>query len=122
MGIVSHTRFFGYFELAREKYLRQRHIDPVEIMNSGYNLPLSKAGIEFINPLRFGDIAMIEVQLEKASRIKLNFKYHLVGKRTEQSEEILFALGWTEHIFTDSNLNIRKIPPQLYHNIEADRL
>ena len=115
MGIVHHARCFDYFEAAREAYMRRRLIDFGEVFASGHNLPLVGAEIRFQRPLRFGDLLTVEIRLVDLTRVRLRFEYRIIA--SPDVVDRASASGWTEHVFTDNQLNLRRFPRELMESL-----
>jgi acyl-CoA thioester hydrolase len=115
MGIVFHARYFNYFEAGREAYLVRCGVDFRGIFESGHNLPLCAAGLQCRSPARFGDLLEVQVQIDHLTRARLRFGYrirHATNGALEAATQVV-AGGWTEHVFTDAHLNLRRFPREL---------
>ena len=104
MGIVNHARFLGYFEVARDEYMRRRGIYIEGVFESGNNLPMSQMHLRFDRPARYGDLLTVEIRLAYLSRAQLRFEYRVLAAGES------LASGWTEHVFTTQDLKLRHIP------------
>lgn len=111
MGIVSHARFFDYFEVAREEYMRRRGVLVDRVFASGYNLPLSQMHVRFDRPARYGDVLTVEIRLAYLSRAQLRFDYRVLAAGES------LAFGWTEHVFTTQDLKLRHIPREFMQQL-----
>ena len=117
MGIVHHARFFDYFEIARETYMRRRGVDLTTILASGHNIPVSGAEIQFLHPLRFGDAVTVEARIVHLTRARLRFEYQILAESEPASRVEPFAKGWTEHVYTDMRLNLRRLPREFIQRL-----
>jgi acyl-CoA thioester hydrolase len=122
MGIVHHSRLFDYFEWAREEYMRRRGVDLKSILQSGHNVPLSEAHIRFQKPVRFGDQLLVEIRLVRLTKVRLRFEYQLFHSASDHilanhTLEEAIASGWTEHVYTNQDLVLRRLPRQLLEQL-----
>lgn len=114
MGIVNHARYFEYFEAARESYVRRRKLPVDEIIASGHGLPLSGAHFQFEKAARYGDEVTVEARVVHLNRARLRFQYRIsVGDAHDGCADDVLVRGWTDHVFTDSQLNLRPFPKSL---------
>ena len=109
MGIVGHARFFDYFEVAREEYMRRRGVDFDCVFAAGHNLPMAQAQLRFDRPARFGDLLTVEIRLAHLSRARLRFEYHVLAEGGGTAAGRL-AYSWTDHVFTTQDLTLCRIP------------
>lgn len=108
IGIVHHSRFFAFFEEARETYLQRRGVDFAAIFRSGYTMPLSGAGVHFLKPLRFAELVIVEARVAHLTRARLRFEYRIL--RDKSVADSILTVGWTEHIYTDMQLRLCRFP------------
>ncbi len=79
-GIVYYPRFFHYFHLAFEELWRQRlgpHAYNDLIAKDRVGFPAVHAECDFLAPLRFGDVAEIELSVAKLGGKSLTFHYRI---------------------------------------------
>lgn len=75
MDIAWHGNYFRYFEAARVKLLRSIGYDYPAMKASGYSWPLIEAHVRFIQPLRYGQVIMVQAGLtEWENRLKLDYQ------------------------------------------------
>src|SRR5580692_10581080 len=79
-GIVYYPRFFHFFHLAFEELWRARlgaraYVELLDHTRIGF--PCVHAECDFRSPLRFGDDAEIELELEKLGGKSLAFRYRV---------------------------------------------
>ena len=60
MGIVHHSNYLKFFELARIEWLEKLNMPYEEIESNNIILPVVKCELKFIKPLIFGDIFFIK--------------------------------------------------------------
>jgi acyl-CoA thioester hydrolase len=109
MRIVWHGNYARYFEIARTVLLRQYELDYPEMEASGWLFPVIRMDCRYLSPLRYGDIALVDVTVEEAE-FKMVLSYRIVEEKTGKK----IATGHTEHAVLDRDFNLRMpIPPAL---------
>ena len=101
MRIVWHGNYARYFEIARTALLRQYQLDYPEMEASGWLFPVIRMDCRYLSPLRYGDIALVEVIVEEAE-----FKMVLGYKITQEKSGKKIATGHTEHAVLDAGFNL----------------
>lgn len=91
MGVVHHSNYIKYFELARIEYLRRRGLDYSSWIKLGLHLPVIAVEVEYKRPAYLDDLLTIEARLSYLSRVKVGFDYRVL--RPADDEEILLAQG-----------------------------
>jgi len=108
MGIVHHSNYAVWFELARVKWLKDRNMSYKEWEDSGVSLAVSELYVQYRNAARFDDEILVEVKLTMAKSRRSHFEYRLVRK----SDEVLIATGKTTHTPTNSQGQAIRLPEQ----------
>lgn len=95
-GIVYYPRFFHYFHLAFEELWRARmgtraYVDLLDRDRVGF--PAVRAECEYRAPLRFGDLAEIEVRVTRLGTKSITFGYEVHRGADGGRERALAASG-----------------------------
>lgn len=113
MGVVHHSRYFPWFEVARTEFFKSSGMSYDEVERRGVMFPLVDCYCKFIEGAKYGDTVEIEVEMEKLGVAKCQFSYCVI--RCEDGK--MLASGYTTHGFTDHNfrpLNVKKSYPEVY--------
>ena len=102
MGIVHHSNYLKFFELARIEWLEKLNMPYQKIESNNIILPVVKCELKFIKPLIFGDIFFIKVFCSKSPTSTIEFSYQIFNDNNEITTE-----GKTTLAFLDS---IKKKP------------
>jgi len=113
MQFVYNGKYLEYFEVGRTELLRNTGLPYAELENAGYQLPLIEANVKYKSPGRYDDVLLIEAVVDTLKSAKVRIDYKVTRKGTGE----LIALGYTEHMFINSETKRPVKPPQLY--IEA---
>ena len=75
MKIVHHSNHARYLERGRIEYLRLVGLDYAGIMKRGMHFPVTELNIQYKKPLVFDEVLLIETEISKLTRVRLNFGY-----------------------------------------------
>ncbi len=113
MGVVHHSVYVIWFELARTRLCLQSGFHYADIEKQGYFLVVTKTECRFLTGAKYGDTVEVEARLEEYKSRGLRFVYEV--KRGAQ----LLASGATEHIWVDrASGRPCRTPPQLVEPFE----
>jgi acyl-CoA thioester hydrolase len=93
MGVVHHSNYIQYFELARIEYLRRRGLDYSSWVKMGFHLPVIEVAVRYKKPAYLDDLLTVEARLTTLSRVKVGFEYRVL--RDGPEGEQLLATGAT---------------------------
>jgi 4-hydroxybenzoyl-CoA thioesterase len=78
-GIVYYPRFFHYFHVAFEELFSEKfgipYVDVLNVEKIGF--PAVRVENDFKAPLKFGDVADVEISVEKVGAKSIVFRYQL---------------------------------------------
>ncbi len=106
MGIVWHGNYLVYFEEGREAFGRQYGISYLDVMAHGYGSPIVKSVVEHKLPLKYGDIARMEVRYTDCDAAKAVFDYTIYTP-----DGRVACIGSTTQVFLDSEGQMALYPP-----------
>ena len=115
MGVAHNKNYFGWFEIGRTEYCRQKNIPYKDIEAQGFYLVVVEAFCKYKKPLKYDQKFIIRVFLEKITPKKLEFTYELVTKEGKK----LIASGHTVHIVTNSEAKTCSLPPHIINSLKA---
>ncbi|MDE0965364.1 MAG: acyl-CoA thioesterase [Candidatus Latescibacteria bacterium] len=72
-GVVNNATYQNYLEHARHKYLQNRNLSFAHFHETGHDLVLTRAEIDYKAPLKSGDSFTVKLRLEKESRLRFRF-------------------------------------------------
>lgn len=78
MGVVHHSNYIKYFELARIEYLRRRGLNYSSWVALGLHLPVIAVDVQYRTPSYLDDLLRIEARLSEISRVKVGFTYRVL--------------------------------------------
>lgn len=116
MGIVHHSRYYPWFEVARTEFIKNSGMSYSEMERNGILLPLTETGAKYHGGLRYEDEVLIKCKLIKLSVARCEFEYE-VYKLPEMK---LMTTGRTAHGFVNSEfvpINLKKLHPDLWEKL-----
>ncbi len=102
MGIVYHTNYGIWYEIARTNYIKDLGYNYSEMEKQGILLPVVDLNIHYISPTYYDDLIKIETTVSKLSGVKIEFSY----KTYRNSETTPVNTGSSVHAFVGSDMNI----------------
>ena len=97
MGIVHHSNYLKFFELARIEWLEKLNMPYQKIEDNNIILPVVNCELKFIKPLIFGDTFFVEVFCSKKPTSTIEFSYQIFNDNNEITTQ-----GKTTLAFLDS--------------------
>lgn len=117
MGVVHHSNYFRWFEMARVEFLRSANVLLPELIATGILFPITDVQCKYRQSAHFDEPIRIEATLDEFSRAKLCFSYRVL----RESDEVLLAVGSTRNVFTDDKGRIIRLPQIYFDRIETVR-
>lgn len=93
MGVVHHSNYIKYFELARIEYLRRRGLNYSSWVALGLHLPVIGVQADYKTPAYLDDLLHVEARLSVLSRVKVGFDYTV--RRPTDDGLVQIATGHT---------------------------
>ena len=117
MGIVHHSRYYPWFEIARGDFIKQIGLKYSELEAKGIMMPLIETGAKYHGSCTYEDEVVIETKLKRLTPAKCEFGYEVF----KLPERQLITTGKTVLGFVDVNMrpiNIKKAHPEYYNKLE----
>ena len=115
MGIVHHSNYLRYFEVARVGWMRSKGHDYRDWQNKGMYMPLVESYCRYKRPARFEDLLEIRVKA-KAEGVRAIFKYEVRNKETQE----LLTEGSTTHVAVNRDMKLVELPEE-FKKVIQDR-
>ena len=98
MGIVYHTHYLDYFEIARTEALRNVGLPYKSLEENGVFMPVVDLAISYKRPAKYDDLLVIRTRMNMSeSATRVTFNYEVVRK----GEEDLLVTGHVTLCFFD---------------------
>ena len=96
MGIVHHSNYVKFFEVARTEWLRAVGLTYAEMERRGVMMPIVEVNIKYRQPAYYDELISVTASVDELPMARMNFKYEFRG---EDGREI--ATGSTTLGFID---------------------
>ena len=113
MGIVHHSRYYPWFEVARTEFIKKSGMSYSEMEKMGVLMPLTETGCKYLFGLTYEDEVLIKCRLSKLSVARCRFDYDVY----RLPEMKLMTTGHTCHGFVNKEfkpINLKKSYPELW--------
>lgn len=107
MGIVHHSNYVKFFEVARTEWLRAIGITYAEMERRGVMMPIVDVAVKYRNPALYDELISVTAFVDEAPMARMTFRYEVRG---EDGREI--ATGSTTLGFIDSQTRRPQRAPQ----------
>ena len=108
MGLVHHANYVRFLELARIRWMDERHRPYREYVAEGLHFATTRVEVDYVRGLRFDDEVEIAVWLAWARGASLRMEYLLTRVAADGGEVV--ARAATEHAMVDTQGRVRRIP------------
>ena len=114
MGVVHHANYLVYFEEGRSYYMRSMGCDYAEIEASGFNLPVTEAGLRYVGSLKYGDRVTVRTAITQNKSRRLTFVYEILSWRDSKT----LVTGFTSHVWTNAAGEVTRAPSTWHTLVE----
>ncbi|MGB2153244.1 MAG: acyl-CoA thioesterase [Flavobacteriaceae bacterium] len=97
MGIVHHSNYLRYFEVARLEWLSFLGVSYNAMEQEGIIMPVIEVNLSYKTPALFEDKLIVEVRLNEAPKVKMKFSYSIRNQKDQ-----IVCLGETTLAFLNS--------------------
>jgi len=104
MGIVHHSNYALYLEMARIEWLRKLGVSYKKMEEDGFILPVVSLALNFKKSAYYDDVIKVKTQLKKPPTATIEFEYEITN---EQGEIITTANTVLAFLDTKSKRPIR---------------
>lgn len=105
MGIVHHSRYFVWLELARIEWLKTLGINYKEMEQQGYFIPVVQVDLQYKLPTFFDDrLKIVLYPPQDCERARFTLQYSIFR------EDLCVAKGFTVHAFLNAQRRLIKPP------------
>ena len=107
MGVVHHSNYVKFFEVARTEWLRASGLTYAEMERRGVMMPIVDVAVKYRNPALYDELISVTAFVDEAPKARMVFRYEVRG---EDGREI--ASGSTTLGFIDSQTRRPMRAPQ----------
>ena len=77
MGVVHHSKYYEYFEMARTELLRAAGVRYRDCEERGVFFVVAKSACKYYKPARYDDLLKLEVRIARQTRARIDHEYKL---------------------------------------------
>ncbi len=107
MGIVHHSNYLVWFELARTNLCRQTGTEYAAIERGGHQLTVTRSELRYRRPARYGDRVQVTAWIDSLASRRVRFAYEV------HCDDELLTTGATEHVWVGRDGRPCRIPSAL---------
>ena len=107
MGIVHHSNYVKFFEVARTEWLRASGLTYAEMERRGVMMPIVDVAVKYRNPALYDELISVTAFVDESPKARMVFRYEVRG---EDGREI--ASGSTTLGFIDKETRRPMRAPQ----------
>lgn len=119
MAVVHHSKYYVYFETAREDFIDIIGINYKEMEEQGVMMPVIETNCKYYEGAKYADILIVETILEEITPIKAVFQYNVI----REFDNKVLAKGRTIQAFVDKEsfkiVNLKKKYPEIWAKFEV---
>jgi len=98
-GVVHHSNYLRWFEVIRTKLLASLGLTMVDIENQGVYYVMKEAKVDYIKPVRYGDLVVLAAKLVKYNGIRLVHHYEVrVAGEVRATGETTLVTVWKDRL------------------------
>lgn len=116
MGIVHHSNYSVWFEVARVEFFKKIGLDYKELEHEGLLHPVIELNVGFKKPARFGDEVTVITKIEYFNGLRMIFNYEVINN----TDESVISYGSTQHVWVNCDfnpVNLKKHRTDIYETI-----
>ena len=118
MGIVYHANYLLYFEDARTAFLEAIGFPYRVIEEAGYLSPVVSFSVEYGEPLRYGETAVVRTRVVSSRPTKTVYAYEVFRKGEDPDVAKPCCTGRSTHCLVDATtfkpVSVKRAVPELY--------
>ena len=115
-GVVYHTRYAEFMEIARTEMLRQVGLTAQDLVTEyGLLCPVVEMSLKFKSPARYDDLITVQVTIIELSATRLICEYEIVN----QSGTLLITARTTNCAVSENKFKVTQFPPALIEALSS---
>ena len=80
MGIVHHSNYVKFFEVARTEWLRASGLTYAEMERRGVMMPIVDVAVKYRNPALYDELISVTAYVDEAPMARMTFRYEVRGE------------------------------------------
>lgn len=116
MGIVHHSRYYPWFEVARTDFIKKIGMSYTEMEKMGIMLPLTETAAKYYYGLKYEDEVLVTCKMTKLTVARCEFTYEVY----KLPEKKLMTVGKTVTALLNREfvpVNLKKLYPEIWNKM-----
>lgn len=80
MGVVHHSNYVNYCEVARTEMMRAHGISYKEMEQRGVMLPVKEIHMDYIAPAYYDDLLTVKIRIDEKPGVKMRFEHEIYNE------------------------------------------
>ena len=97
MGVVHHSNYVNYYEVARTEMMRGRGLSYKEMEARGVMLPVREVQLSYLAPAYYDDLLTVRIRIAERPGVKLRFEHEIYNEAGD-----LINTGTVVLVFVDA--------------------
>ena len=114
MGIVHHSRYYPWFEVARTDFIKKIGMSYTEMEKMGIMLPLTETAAKYYYGLKYEDEVLVTCKMTRLTVARCEFTYE-VYKLPEKKLMTVGKTGFVNREFVP--INLKKLYPEIWNKM-----
>ena len=96
MGIVHHSNYVKFFEVARTEWLRAIGLTYAEMERRGVMMPITEVQVKYRQPAYYDELITVRAMVEEMPMARMTFTYEISGEDGRAIGSGLTTLGFID--------------------------
>ncbi|MCS4195539.1 acyl-CoA thioesterase [Salinibacter ruber] len=118
MGVVYHTHYLDYFEVARTEALRHAGVRYRDLEANGIIMPVVHVEVDYHGPAHYDDPLVVDAHFTQMPTVRVPIDYTVY----REGDDDVLVTGHTTLCFTDAEVRRPTSPPEAVHEAFAPLL
>lgn len=96
MGIVHHSNYIKFFEVARTEWLRAAGLTYAEMERRGVMMPIVDVQVKYRHPAYYDELITVRAEVQQMPMARITFNYEVRGEDGRDIASGLTTLGFID--------------------------
>lgn len=98
MGIVHHSNYIKFFEVARTEWLRAVGMTYAEMERRGVMMPIIEVQVKYKQPAYYDELITVRATVNEVPMARMRFEYEIFGEDGRSIATGMTALGFIDSV------------------------
>ncbi len=98
MGIVHHSNYIKFFEVARTEWLRAVGLTYAEMERRGVMMPIVEVQVKYRMPAYYDELITVRAIVDELPKARMNFRYEIYGEDGRDIASGMTTLGFIDKV------------------------